>query len=537
MNVLLINPPYQTFTSNVGVGHQVPLGLLMIGGALIDAGCRVRLLDAECRRLSVRAVAREVRRLGPDVVMTGHAGSTPAHPVCIEMLREIKAAAPQIQTVYGGVYPTYHAGPIIESEPAVDFIVRGEGEATSVELLRALRAGATPTALADVAGIAFRDGQRVVVARDRPPIRHLDTFRTGWELIHRWDDYQCFGLGRAAIVQFSRGCPHRCTYCGQHGFWVNWRHRDPLRLVDEIEMLHRRHGVRFITLADENPTTLRPVWQQFLEDLARRKLDVHFFATIRATDIVRDADLLPLYRRAGILYVLMGIESTRDDVLVQVRKRSTTRHDLEACRLLRENGIFSVLGQIVGLADETRQTFRAARRQLRGYQGDWLNAMYVTPHDWTAFGVEMAGRVVVEPGLRRWDYRHQVLAQRHMTRRQIFFAVKWMELLFHLRRFPALLTTRNRFARRQLWWTLMHVGLVWAAEFLEFLVRPAPRIRKPSLRVSPETDSAPQTEPDANMDTPASPRSQHRASPPAPASDSIPPPPGSAGAAPHCGRR
>jgi anaerobic magnesium-protoporphyrin IX monomethyl ester cyclase len=474
MKVLLINPPYQTLTSNVGVGHQVPLGLLMVGGPLIDAGHRVRLLDAECRRLSVQAVAHEVRRLRPDVVMTGHAGSTPAHPICMEMLRAIKAKLPGVLTIYGGVYPTYHAEQIIEREPAVDFIVRGEGEATSLDLVRSLVPAPKLTALSEVAAIAFRDGPRIVLTPDRQPIRNLDAFRVGWELIRRWDDYQCFGLGRSAIVQFSRGCPHRCTYCGQHGFWVSWRHRDPIQLVDEIEMLHRRHGVRFITLADENPTTFRPVWQRFLEEMARRRLEVHFFATIRATDIVRDADLLSLYRKAGILYVLMGIESTSDDVLRQVRKRSTSRHDLQACRLLRENGIFSVLGQIVGLRDETPQTFRIAREQLRHYEGDWLNAMYVTPHDWTAFAAETNGRAIVEPDPARWDYRHQVLGQRHMDRRQIFFAVKWMELLFHLRRLPTGLTRTNRFARRQVRWTLTHVGLVWIAELLEFLIRRVP---------------------------------------------------------------
>src|SRR5947207_119927 len=109
MRVLLINPPYQTITSNVGVGHQVPLGLLIVGGALIDAGHDVRLCDAEARRMSARSVAHLVRRMQPRVVMTGHAGSTPAHPVCVEMLRQIKALCPNAITVYGGVYPTYHA--------------------------------------------------------------------------------------------------------------------------------------------------------------------------------------------------------------------------------------------------------------------------------------------------------------------------------------------------------------------------------------------------------------------------------------------
>src|SRR5688500_12800951 len=129
MKVLLVNPPYQTITSNFGVGHQIPLGLLMVGGPLLDAGHEGRLLDAECRRASLGAIVREVRRWGPDVVMTGHAGSTPAHPTCIQMLGAIKDGSPGVITVYGGVYPTYHAERILAEEPGIDLIVREEGEA------------------------------------------------------------------------------------------------------------------------------------------------------------------------------------------------------------------------------------------------------------------------------------------------------------------------------------------------------------------------------------------------------------------------
>src|SRR5207302_8799211 len=133
-----------------------------------------------------------------------------------------------------------------------------------------------------------------------------------------------------------------------------------------------------------------------LAGLAARRLPVHFCATIRATDIVRDADLLPLYRRAGVLYVLMGIESTSDEVLRQIRKGSTTRHDFEACRLLKRHGIFSILGHIVGLEEDTWAGLRMALRQLKLYDGDFLNAMYVTPHSWTQFARECADRPVVQ---------------------------------------------------------------------------------------------------------------------------------------------
>src|SRR3954470_10980136 len=160
MKVLLINPPYQTITMNLGVGHQVPLGLLMVGGPLIDAGHEVELLDAECRRMNVGAIVREARGRDPDVVMTGHAGSTPAHPACARMLRAIKAQCPGVVTAYGGVYPTYNAERILAEEPAIDVVVRGEGEATAAELVRALESGGPKVGphLACVPGLAYRDG-------------------------------------------------------------------------------------------------------------------------------------------------------------------------------------------------------------------------------------------------------------------------------------------------------------------------------------------------------------------------------------------
>jgi anaerobic magnesium-protoporphyrin IX monomethyl ester cyclase len=525
MDVLLINPPYQTITSNVGVGHQVPLGLLMAGGAIQARGHRVRLLDAECRRLSIRQIVREVGREPPGIVMAGHAGSTPAHPVTMRMFRAIKEAFPQIPTVYGGVYPSYHAIEILEQEPSIDFVIRGEGEATAAELVDVLSAGPTaePTGAADVNGIGFRggsivaqspptvldrrskiiveklppsaedtaeggcatvpsathghneelhSGRRAILTPPRPPIRDLDTYRIGWNLIDDWDAYRCFRLGRSAIIQFSRGCPHRCTYCGQHEFWVSWRHRDPVKVANEIQWLRQRHDVRFITFADENPTTRRDVWSQLLGELARRRLGVHFFATIRARDIVRDADLLPLYREAGILHVLLGIDSLQADVLREVRKGSTPRYDIEACRLLKANGIFSIIGHIVGLADETPATFRHARRQLRLYEGDRLNAMYLTPHDWTPLGRAALRGQIAEPDLGKWDYRHQVLHQRHMKPWRIFLNVKWMELHFHLRpsKLKEIFLERDRLRQQQIRWVMLHIGAVWLAEIGEFVL-------------------------------------------------------------------
>jgi anaerobic magnesium-protoporphyrin IX monomethyl ester cyclase len=158
-------------------------------------------------------------------------------------------------------------------------------------------------------------------------------------------------------------------------------------------------------------------------------------------------------------------------VLRKIKKGSTTCEDYLACRLLKEHGIFSIIGHIVGFGDEDRSSFRRAMRQLRLYDGDYVNAMYVTPHAWTPFAGEIQDRPIIEPDQSRWDYRHQVLGQRNLRPWQLFLAVKWLELRFHLtpRRIGSLLGGGDRFRRRQRRWVFAHIAAVWMAEVVEFL--------------------------------------------------------------------
>ncbi len=300
--------------------------------------------------------------------------------------------------------------------------------------------------LCRVPGLAIRRNGAPVSTGQRAPISDLDAYRIGWELIDDWDRYQAFGLGRAAVVQFSRGCPHTCTYCGQWMFWKRWRHRDVTRFVDELEWLHREHDVRFLWLADENPTTLKDVWRDVLAEIAARRLagrlDVSMCASIRAQDIVRDADILHFYREAGFLYVLMGVETVTDATLSRIHKGMSVDDAYQAVRLLRAHGILSIVDYIFGLEEETPRTIWRGLRGLQRYDGDFLNALYITPHAWTPLGHELQGAPLVEPDVAKWDYRHQVLAVKRFSPTQLFLAVKLVELIYSLapRRLARILT-------------------------------------------------------------------------------------------------
>jgi anaerobic magnesium-protoporphyrin IX monomethyl ester cyclase len=183
MRILLVNVPHPAIGSRIPDDHLPPLGLLAIGGPLIDDGHEVQLLDAEFGPMSTAGIVAQTVRFRPDAVLFGHSGSTSGHPVIAEVSHAIAHALPDAHIIYGGVFPTYHWREILSEEPHVIAIVRGEGEETIRQLIGALE---TQSPLDQVRGIAYRDNGRPTATAPAVVIRDLDAYRIGWELIdHR----------------------------------------------------------------------------------------------------------------------------------------------------------------------------------------------------------------------------------------------------------------------------------------------------------------------------------------------------------------
>ena len=467
MRVLLINVPHPSIGSRIPDDHLPPLGLLSIGGPLIDDGHEVRLIDGEFGPMPSDDIVAAARRFSPDAVLFGHSGSTSGHPVIAELAHVIARAIPHALIIYGGVFPTYHWREILEQEPYVTAIVRGEGEETARQLMRALEFGHR---LDGVAGIAFSKAGQPRATKPAPVIRDLDAYRVGWELIDH-ARYSYWGGLCAVVVQFSRGCPHLCNYCGQRGFWTRWRHRDPVRFAKELARLKREHGVEVINFADENPTVSKKAWRAFLEALIAENVDLILVGSTRADDIVRDADILHLYKKAGWVRFLLGMESTDARTLELIRKGATTTTDREAIRLMREHGILSMATWVVGFEEETDRDHWRGMRQLLAYDPDQIQMLYVTPHRWTPYFRLAAGREVIQPDRRRWDYKHQVLATRHMPPWRVLVWFKFTEMVLQCRP-KAMWRTffqRNARLRHAMRWYSQMGRRVWPYEILNFL--------------------------------------------------------------------
>ena len=469
MKILLINPPHQAIGSRLPREHLPPLGLLSVAGPLIDAGHQVELLDADYSNMEYGSIVKRAVEVQPDLVLLGHSGSTSAQPIINELVKRIKEKDRRIRSIVGGVFPTYHWREVLADNPAIDYIVCGEGEQTTLDLVGALAGNHN---LENLKGIAYHRNGRPFKTAPADIIRNLDQFRIAWELMGNYN-YTYWGKKKAVVVQFSRGCPYQCTYCGQSLFWKTWRHRDPQLLADEIEMLHRQYGIEVINFADENPSSNPKPWRQFLEALIAKNLDLILVGSIRADSIVRDAEMLPLYKKAGFERFLLGVEHYDPAVLERIKKAGTVSQDMEAIRLLRKNNILSMVSYVVGFGEETTRDLINSFRQLIKYDPDQIQLMYVTPHKWTPYFKDVEHKNIIQTDQRKWDYKHQVMAMRHLKPWMVILYVKLIELLMQTRP-KALIRSffhKDRRLRRAMFWYNNIGKRVWFYELFQFFFK------------------------------------------------------------------
>ncbi len=429
MKILIINPPHLSIGSRMPREHLPPLGLLSIGGPLIDAGHDVKLLDAEFGPMEHSEIVRQVLQQNPDAILLGHSGSTSAQPIINDITRQVKAQNNAIKVIIGGVFPTYHWKEILETNPQIDYIVCGEGEEIALNLITALSQN---TPLETIKGLAFNVGG-VPFKTDTPEtIKNLDDYRIGWELMKGYN-YTYWGRRKAVVIQFSRGCPYPCTYCGQSLFWKKWRHRDPQLLADEIEMLHKEYGVQVINFADENPSSNPKAWKAFLKALVAKNLKLILVGSIRADNIVRDADFLHLYKKAGFERFLLGIENYDEMVLAKIKKAGAISKDKEAIQLLRKHNILSMATYVVGFGDEKTRDFYNSLKQLLSYDPDQVQVLYVTPHKWTPYFDDVVDKEIILTDQRKWDYKHQVIHTQYLKPWMVILYVKLIEVIMQTR--------------------------------------------------------------------------------------------------------
>ncbi|MEO1090748.1 MAG: magnesium-protoporphyrin IX monomethyl ester anaerobic oxidative cyclase [Pseudomonadota bacterium] len=416
MRIVMVHPNYHSGGAEIA-GKWPPAWVAYLAGALKQAGYTdFRFIDAMTLDLTDEQLREMLAEEKPDIV--GATAITPSIYKAERALEIAKELHPDAVTLLGGVHGTFMYAQVLKEAPWIDAVVRGEGESVLLDLVRTVDEGRWPEARGDVKGIAFADGERVTATPAAPTIADVDSIAPDWTVLD-WHHYIYIPTGtRVAIPNFARGCPFTCSFCSQWMFWRDYRIRDPKKVVDEIEDLVRNHEVGFFILADEEPTIHRKKFIAFCEELAARKLPVLWGINTRVTDILRDEELLPLYRSAGLIHVSLGTEAASQLKLDRFNKETTIADNKKAIQLLRQNGIVAEAQFIVGLENETKETLEETFRMAMDWKPDMANWAMYTPWPFSDLFKELGDKVEVFD-FDKYNFVTPIIKPDEMTRDEV----------------------------------------------------------------------------------------------------------------------
>lgn len=440
-NILLMTPPYHTGIIEIS-GKWPPLNLVYLAGHLRQSGFEVEIYDAMTKDHTLADIKMKIEAARPDAVLIG--AFTPCINSAVETLATVKECSPGILTVLGGVHANFCYEDLLQQNPQIDFIVRGEGEITAVKLLNALNAGQE---LKEVAGIAYLQAGKVIATPERDFVENLDDLIPAWDLLD-WNDYFYRITGRKlGLIGSSRGCPHKCKFCSQHLFWRGtYRERSPESFVAEVEHLHKTYGIGMFMLADEYTTLNRQRWETILDLLLEKNMDVHFSMETRVNDILRDQDILWKYKAAGFIHIYVGVETVNQKTLDYYGKNLTVEQSEEAIRLLNQAGIVTECSFILGHLDETEESIDATLTQALAINPDFAHFLLLTPWPYTELYQQTKDHIV-EYDCSKYHFVHPIIKPVNLHRDQLWEKVIDCFRVFYTRKTRQFLTLEDQFKK------------------------------------------------------------------------------------------
>lgn len=358
LRVLLVQPdivaPPGAPKGRAGVfkhGTEIPLGLMYISSFLISKDIDSTILDLRIHENPDSVLLDELSRRKPDVV-----GIT---AFSVEILGAehvsalVKGVDPEVLVVIGGLHASALPEETLMGCDSFDFLVHGEGEVTFVELLRSIRAGA---ACEDLAGIAFRLGEKVVVNPRRELIADLDSLplpdRSGIDLACYRPDVATFNYLRLPTtgLMASRGCPYDCYHCSKGVWGRSVRFRSAEGVFEEMRRCMIDSGIHDFRFYDDVLTLPGGPIRELCELILREGMDVSFNCYSRIDHITRD--LLVLMKLAGCYHVKYGIEFGSERALELSNRQTSLAQARQVVALTREVGIMVKGNFMIGIPGE-----------------------------------------------------------------------------------------------------------------------------------------------------------------------------------------
>ncbi|MCW4016563.1 MAG: B12-binding domain-containing radical SAM protein [Candidatus Bathyarchaeota archaeon] len=340
--------------------------------------------------LSTKDITDRIKRWSPDVVginmpYSGWSRTT------FELASAIKSVDKDIITVLDGTHPSARPADCLAHQ-GVDFVVIGEREQTTLELVGELEQGFTQD-FKKIKGIAYLKDEKTVITAPRPkitdldslpfPARHLLPMSTYFDAVRENPLRGVIHKPWAAMMT-SRGCPHECVFCSVHlTMGRQWRGRSPENVIEELEQLVDTYHIKQIDFTESNIALDKKRMENICDLIVEHGIDIEWYTPdgLRADTV--DENLLRKMKRSGCKKIRIAPESGVQRVVNEVIKKNQDLKDVENALIWSKKvgikvGCFFVMGFVGETKEDIKQTIDYAYK-LRKLGADIFHFSIATP--------------------------------------------------------------------------------------------------------------------------------------------------------------
>ncbi len=351
-----------------------PLGLAYVAGSIKHAGYDVTALDALGEAplqkisleddeyvsygLSIKQIIKQLAYEDFNVLFVSIMFSL-EWPMAKSFIQTIKKTYPDVLLVCGGEHTSSCPEYCLEDCPEIDICVVGEGEETSVELLRAVE---QKKSFSEVSGIVYRSENGINKNPNRARINKLDDIKwPAWEMFPL-ENYLSNGLGygikpgRSMPILISRGCPYQCTFCSSPQMWTTkWQARDVECVLNEMQHYIDKYKATNFDLYDLTAIVRKDWIVNFSQKIIKKNWNIAWQMPAGTRSEALDDETLKLLHLSGQHHIVYAPESGSEETLTKIKKKIKIGRMKKSIKSALKEGMYVKISLMLGFPDETHK--------------------------------------------------------------------------------------------------------------------------------------------------------------------------------------
>jgi anaerobic magnesium-protoporphyrin IX monomethyl ester cyclase len=442
LDILLVKPGsqkelYGKLSESSLTAIEPPLWVGLMATFLRRKGYSVQIIDSEAEQLSPPEVTDRISEINPSLVGIIVSGTNPSASTmnmigARAILEEIRMRNLSVKTILAGLHPSALSERTMIEE-RTDFVCEGEGFYTIAELLDTLKEDYEREEF-NIEGLWYRKDGKIIANKRAPLINDLNDELpyVSWDLLpmdkyraHNWHCFQEPGQKRFpyAVIYTSLGCPFRCHFCCINAIFggPGIRYRSPEKVIEEIDLLVNKYGVKNIKIIDEMFVLNERHVLNICDLIIERGYDLNIWAYARVNTV--NEKLLRRLKEAGFKWLAYGIESGNDRVLKSVSKGITVDRIKHAIKLTQDIGINVIGNYILGLPEDDLQSMQDTMNLAMELNCEFMNLYCAIAYPGSALYKQALKEGWKLPetwvGYSPYSYEHLPLSTKYLTSTEV----------------------------------------------------------------------------------------------------------------------